>query len=59
MPIRWLNTHKHTIVTQLQSTFTHVQTRPLPGVPEGYSGPLAIANLFFWSGYDQCTSPLE
>ena len=59
IPIRWLTSHKDTIVNQLKSTFTHVQTRPLPGVPEGYCGPLAIANLFFWSGYDQCTSPLE
>ena len=58
IPIRWLTSHKDTIVNQLKSTFTHVQTRPLPGVPEGYCGPLAIANLYFWSGYDQCTSPL-
>ena len=33
IPISWLHTHKQTIVDQLQSTFTHVQTRPLPGVP--------------------------
>ena len=59
MPISWLHTHKQSIVDQLQPTFTHIQTRPLPNVPEGYCGPLAVANLFFWSGYDQCTSPLD
>ena len=41
------------------TTFTHIQSRPLPSIPEGWSGPMAVATLYYWTGYDQQTLPLD
>lgn len=58
LPHLWSPMQRTAMLQQLTSAFSHLQYRPLPIVPEGWCGPLAIAILYFWLGLT-ALEPLE
>ena len=59
LPHYWNARCCDTLIDSFSSNFPHIQRRPLSSPPEGWCGPLAIASIYYWVGYNQDTQPLQ